>query len=88
MGRSKTPMNLKLSLHSFLGLVRHFRAFCLPYKPGFCLGGGCVVVVAPPRCGRPPASAFSGLREQNIKTPPILHLIRVDEQHIMIDDLL
>lgn len=54
----------------------------MPQKSGFCKAGG--VVDAPPRGGRTPTSAFSGLRERN--RPSTLQLRPVYEQHVMMDD--
>ena len=84
-GAHNMPLQIRRTLPGFLGLEKFFWAFLLPYNPCFCIGDSCLV--APPRYNRLAASAISGLREQNIKTAPTLHLMPVDEQHIMIDCL-
>ena len=45
-----------------------------------CILDGCAVADTS-------TGAFSGGREQNLKTPPTLHSMLINEQHILINDL-
>lgn len=76
------PTYLGCTFHGFSGLVKHFELFaCLESLISALM---VVVLLLLLAVADSLLAPFSGLLEQNTKTPPTLHLMPIDDQHVMI----